>query len=46
MAALPEDGTAVLNGDDARVRDMGDVTRARKVFYGLGEDNDLGQPIL
>jgi UDP-N-acetylmuramoyl-tripeptide--D-alanyl-D-alanine ligase len=41
VAALPEDGTAVLNGDDARVRAMGDVTRARKVFYGLGPDNDL-----
>ena len=41
VAALPEDGTAVLNGDDARVRAMGEVTSARKVFYGLGEDNDL-----
>lgn len=41
VAALPENGTAVLNGDDARVRAMGEVTGARKVFYGLGEDNDL-----
>ena len=41
VAALPENGTAVLNGDDVRVRAMGEVTGARKVFYGLGEDNDL-----
>ncbi|MEP6774865.1 MAG: UDP-N-acetylmuramoyl-tripeptide--D-alanyl-D-alanine ligase [Chloroflexota bacterium] len=41
VAALPEAGTAILNGDDARVRAMGEVTRARKVFYGLGQDNDL-----
>lgn len=41
VAALPESGTAVLNGDDERVRAMHDVTRARVLFYGLGVDNDM-----
>jgi UDP-N-acetylmuramoyl-tripeptide--D-alanyl-D-alanine ligase len=41
VAALPASGTAVLNGDDARVRAMHDVTRARVLFYGLRADNDL-----
>ncbi|HST03272.1 MAG TPA: UDP-N-acetylmuramoyl-tripeptide--D-alanyl-D-alanine ligase [Chloroflexia bacterium] len=41
VAALPASGTAVLNGDDARVRAMHSVTQARVLFYGLGDDNDL-----
>jgi UDP-N-acetylmuramoyl-tripeptide--D-alanyl-D-alanine ligase len=41
VTALPASGTAVLNGDDARVRAMQSVTRAHVLFYGLGEDNDL-----
>lgn len=39
--ALPPDGTAILNGDDPRVRAMKSATRARTLLYGLGEDNDL-----
>ncbi len=38
--ALPPDGVAVLNGDDARVQAMAAATDARAVFYGLGEEND------
>jgi UDP-N-acetylmuramoyl-tripeptide--D-alanyl-D-alanine ligase len=41
VAALPKDGTAVLNGDDPRVRAMSEVTAALPLFYGLGESNDL-----
>jgi UDP-N-acetylmuramoyl-tripeptide--D-alanyl-D-alanine ligase len=41
VAALPASGTAVLNGDDERVRAMHDVTKARVLFYGLRADNDL-----
>lgn len=40
VAALPADGVAVLNGDDARVRAM--ASQAKKsILYGLQEDNDL-----
>jgi UDP-N-acetylmuramoyl-tripeptide--D-alanyl-D-alanine ligase len=39
--ALPADGFAILNGDDARVRAMQGDTKARALFYGLGENNDL-----
>ena len=40
VQALPARGTAVLNGDDARVRTMSARTRARVVFYGTsGESN-------
>ncbi len=41
IEALPEDGCAILNGDDQRVRAMGTKTRARKFFYGLNSKNDL-----
>ena len=34
-AALPPDGLAVLNADDARVAAMGDLTRAEVRTYGL-----------
>ncbi len=37
-AALPPDGLAVLNGDEALIRGMAKVTRARILFYGLGRD--------
>ncbi|MGB9722868.1 MAG: UDP-N-acetylmuramoyl-tripeptide--D-alanyl-D-alanine ligase [Chloroflexia bacterium] len=37
-AALPPDGLAVLNGDEALIRDMAGVTRAAVLFYGLGQD--------
>ncbi len=35
VAALPADGAAILNGDDARVRAMQTQTRARVWRYGL-----------
>ncbi len=37
IEALPADGLAVLNGDDARVAAMARRTRARAVLYGLSE---------
>jgi UDP-N-acetylmuramoyl-tripeptide--D-alanyl-D-alanine ligase len=37
VEALPADGLAVLNGDDARVAAMSTRTRARSVLYGLAE---------
>ena len=42
VRALPAGGTAVLNGDDPRVRRMAEVTPARAVTYGTGPGNDLG----
>lgn len=40
IQALPAAGAAVLNGDDARVRAMSALTRARPVYFGLAEGND------
>jgi UDP-N-acetylmuramoyl-tripeptide--D-alanyl-D-alanine ligase len=40
-AALPPDGLAVLNADDARVAAMRDVTRAPVRTFGLGPDADV-----
>ncbi len=40
VQALPTDGVAILNGDDARVRAMAALTGARALFYGLDEGND------
>jgi UDP-N-acetylmuramoyl-tripeptide--D-alanyl-D-alanine ligase len=37
-AALPPDGVALLNADDPYVREMADVTAARVVTFGRGED--------
>lgn len=37
LEALPEDGVAVLNGDDERVRAMGSAFRGRKVWYGTSK---------
>ena len=39
--AIPEDGWAVLNGDDPRVRAMADRCRGRVLFYGLESGNDV-----
>jgi len=36
--SLPEDGVAILNGDDFRVRLMAERTHARVLFYGLAPD--------
>lgn len=40
-ASLPEDGVAILNGDDERVRAMASQCRCRTVFYGLAADCDV-----
>jgi UDP-N-acetylmuramoyl-tripeptide--D-alanyl-D-alanine ligase len=39
--AIPEDGWAILNGDDPRVRAMAERCRGRVLFFGLGEGNDV-----
>ncbi len=36
IAALPEDGFAILNADDARVAKMAERTKAKAVTYGFG----------
>lgn len=41
VEALPADGVAVLNADDARVRAMADRTAARSVTYGFAADADV-----
>ena len=40
--AIPEDGWAVLNGDDSRVRAMADRCRGRVLFYGLDQATTCG----
>jgi UDP-N-acetylmuramoyl-tripeptide--D-alanyl-D-alanine ligase len=39
--ALPEEGVAILNADDDRVRGMAGLTRARVFTYGLTPESDL-----
>jgi UDP-N-acetylmuramoyl-tripeptide--D-alanyl-D-alanine ligase len=41
VEALPEDGTAVLNADDERVRLFGSRTRASVIRYGFAADADV-----
>ncbi len=41
VEALPDDGAAVLNGDDPRVRRMASRTRARAITYGFDPGNDV-----
>jgi UDP-N-acetylmuramoyl-tripeptide--D-alanyl-D-alanine ligase len=41
LEALPRDGTAVLNGDDRIVREMGRRTVARSLTYGFDEGADV-----
>jgi UDP-N-acetylmuramoyl-tripeptide--D-alanyl-D-alanine ligase len=41
VEALPDDGAAVLNGDDPRARRMASRTRARAVTYGFDPGNDV-----
>jgi len=41
VEALPDDGTAILNGDDPRVLSMAKRTRASVFTYGLSPDCDL-----
>jgi UDP-N-acetylmuramoyl-tripeptide--D-alanyl-D-alanine ligase len=42
VEALPPDGVAILNDDDARVRRMGARTRAAVLTYGFSADADVG----
>lgn len=41
VEALPEDGIAILNGDDRRVRAMGAMTKAPIMTFGLRDDNTV-----
>jgi UDP-N-acetylmuramoyl-tripeptide--D-alanyl-D-alanine ligase len=41
VEALPSDGVAVLNADDARVRRMAGRTAARSMTYGFAADADV-----
>ena len=41
VEALPEDGVAILNYDDLRVRRMAEKTRAKVFFYGMSSQADL-----
>jgi UDP-N-acetylmuramoyl-tripeptide--D-alanyl-D-alanine ligase len=41
VEALPAGGTAILNGDDARVRTFGSRTKARVILYGFGSGADV-----
>ena len=41
LAALPEDGIALLNGDDPRVRAMAPRTRARAMLFGEAADCEI-----
>jgi UDP-N-acetylmuramoyl-tripeptide--D-alanyl-D-alanine ligase len=41
VQSLPENGTAILNGDNPDVRKMACRTKARTVFYGTGPENDI-----
>jgi UDP-N-acetylmuramoyl-tripeptide--D-alanyl-D-alanine ligase len=41
VALLPEDGVAVLNADDPRVKRMAERTQAHVLTYGLGDDADV-----
>ena len=41
IAALPEDGIALLNGDDPRVRGMASRTHARVMRFGEGADCEI-----
>jgi UDP-N-acetylmuramyl pentapeptide synthase len=41
VEALPQDGVAILNYDDARVRAMRERTQARVITYGLSPDADI-----
>lgn len=41
IEALPRDGTAILNADDARVRAFADIHPGRSILYGLAEEADV-----
>ncbi len=39
VQALPEEGVAILNGDDPRVLELRSQTRASSITFGFGKDN-------
>lgn len=39
--AIPEDGWAILNGDDPRVRAMAERCKGKVLFFGLDAGNDV-----
>jgi UDP-N-acetylmuramoyl-tripeptide--D-alanyl-D-alanine ligase len=41
IEALPGDGTAILNADDARVRAFASAHPGRSILYGFAEDADV-----
>src|SRR3989344_1722000 len=41
VKVLPQDGTAILNGDDEKVDKMRELTKARVMIYGFGENADI-----
>lgn len=41
VQALPEDGVAILNGDDPRVLELAKETRARGITFGFGQSNAI-----
>lgn len=41
VEAVPADGLAVFNWDDARVRKIGREHQGRKIFYGLSKEADV-----
>ena len=41
VEALPADGVAILNGDDARTAGLAPRTQARVVYFGLSEQCDV-----
>ncbi|MCL5074148.1 MAG: alanine racemase [Chloroflexi bacterium] len=41
VAALPDDGVAILNGDDVRVSALRGKTEARVISYGRSPESDL-----
>ena len=41
VLALPKDGLAILNYDDARVKKFGKISRAPVLYYGLKKGADL-----
>jgi len=41
VKVLPQDGTAILNGDDEKVDKMRELTKAKVMTYGFGENVDI-----
>ena len=41
VKVLPQDGTAILNGDDEIVDKMRELTKAKVITYGFGENVDI-----